>query len=326
MHAPADRSSLHRHPELHCNEPSRVADLLAAKGFDLVLPHSRDGTGNGVHINAIDLPSIHMCYVSYGTEAVARTTPARTDYRIQLPLAGRSVSVMQSTEVACTGSQGVVSSPVCNQTIRSAADSQRLMMYFAGDALIRHMSAMLGEAVTQTVCFEPALDLAGGFGRSLRRWVMLAVEELDQSDALLANPLAVAQFEQMLLTGLVCGQPHNYSERLKRHATVSPRSVRRAMDYIHAHLHEPITAGQLASAAGVPGRTLYSHFRRATGLAPLAYVRKARYERVHRELLAGSGAHLTDIASRWGFEHMGRFAQGYRALFGERPSDTMRRR
>jgi AraC-like DNA-binding protein len=325
MHVPVNRSPLHRHPELYCRDAAGVADLLASKGFNLILPHHREDD-DGMQINAIDLPSIHLCYVSYGTEAIATTTPARTDYRVQLPLAGCSVSVMGRTEVVCGGMQGIVGSPVCDQTIRSAADSRRLMMYFAGEALTRHLSAMLGEAIVEKVQFEPALDLTRGAGRSLRRWVMFAVEELDHGDALLHNPLAVAQFEQLLLTGLVCGQPHNYSHLLDRRTTISPRSVRRALDYIHANLHLPITAEQLAAAAGVPGRTLYAHFRHATGLAPLAYVRKARYERVRRELLAGNDGHLSLVAARWGFEHMGRFAQGYRALFGERPSETLRRR
>ncbi|WP_178131117.1 helix-turn-helix domain-containing protein [Reyranella sp. CPCC 100927] len=325
MQAPVDRSPLHRHPELYCSDAAGAADLLARKGFNLTLPHHRDGEG-GMRVNAVDLPSIHLCYVRYGTEAIATTNPARTDYRVQFPLAGRSVSVMGRTEVLCADMQGVVGSPLCDQVIRSAADSQRLMMYFAGDALIRHLNAMMGEAIVEKVRFDPVLNLASGAGRSLRRWVMLAVEELDDSNALLANPLAATQFEQLVLTGLVCGQPHNYSALLHRRTAISPRSVRRALDYIHANLHRPITAEQLAAAAAVPGRTLYAHFRLATGLAPLAYVRKARYEQVRRELLAGPDDHLTIVAARWGFEHMGRFAAGYRALFGERPSQTLRRR
>ncbi|HJQ56218.1 MAG TPA: AraC family transcriptional regulator [Vineibacter sp.] len=324
MHVLVDRSPLHRHPELACSDATGVADLLASKGFNLSLPRHREST-SGMEINAIDLPSIHLCYVAYGTEAVATTTPARTDYRVQFPLAGRSVSAMGRTEFVCGGTQGVVSSPVGDQKISSAADSRRLMMYFAGEALVRHLSVMLGEAIVGKVRFEPALDLARGAGRSLLRMVTLAVEDLDHSDALLQNPLAAAQFEQLLLTGLLCGQQHSFSDMLMRHAAISPRSVKRAVDYVHAHLHEPIAVEQLVAAAGVPGRTLYLHFRQATGLTPLAYVRKARYERVRRELVNGSGDSLTVIAARWGFDHMGRFAQGYRALFGERPSETLRR-
>lgn len=325
MHAPVDRSPLNRYPTLHSNDAASVASLLRSKEFDLSLLQPV-GSGGGVRINAIDLPNIHLGYVSYGAEAVVTTTPARNDYRIQMAVAGRSVTAMDRTEMVCEGMQAVVSSPLYDQTIRLNADCQRLLVYFASEALTRHLSVMLGEGVIGKVLFAPSMNLSAGAGRSLHRWVTLAVEELDQSDALLNNPLALAQFEQLLLTGLVCGQPHNYSEMLGRHGTVSPRSVKRAVDYIHANLNLPITAEQLVAAAGVPGRTLYKHFRQVTGLAPLAYVRKARYERVRQELMAGGKENLTLIAIRWGFEHMGRFAQGYRALFGERPSETMRRR
>lgn len=324
MHAPVGRSPLHRHVELLSHEAASTAELLRSKGFELSLPGGSAAHGV-MRINGLDLASIHLCYVSYGTDAVVTTTPARTDYRIQLPLAGRSVTVMEQTETLCQDAQAVVSSPLYDQTIRSSAECQRLMVYFAGDALTRHLNTMLGEGIAGKVRFAPSMDLTRGVGRSLLRWVTLAVEELDRGDALLHNPLALAQFEQLLLTGLVCGQPHNYSAMLERPGMVSPRSVKRAVDFIRANLHLPITAEQLVAVAGVPGRTLYKHFRHATGLAPLAYVRKARFEEVRRALLDGGGETVTAIAAQWGFEHMGRFAQGYRLLFGERPSETQRR-
>jgi AraC-like DNA-binding protein len=325
MHAPVDRSPLHRHIELLSHEVASTAELLRSKGFELSLPAGSAARGI-MRINAIDLASIHLCYVSYGTDAVVTTTPARTDYRIQLPLAGRSVTLMEQTETLCQDAQAVVSSPLYDQTIRSSADCQRLMVYFTGEALTRHLNAMLGEGIASRVRFAPSMDLTRGVGRSLLRWVTLAVEELDRSDALLHNPLALAQFEQLLLTGLVCGQPHNLSAMLDRPAMVSPRSVKRAIDFIRANLQLPITVGQLVGVAGVPGRTLYKHFRQTTGLAPLAYVRKARFEAVRRDLLDGSEQTVTAIAARWGFDHMGRFAHGYRLLFGERPSETQRGR
>ena len=41
-------------------------------------------------------------------------------------------------------------------------------------------------------------------------------------------------------------------------------------------------------------------------------------------LVLGRLAGLTDLALRWGFSHLGRFAQDYRRAFGEPPSRTLR--
>lgn len=47
---------------------------------------------------------------------------------------------------------------------------------------------------------------------------------------------------------------------------------------------------------------------------------------MHAELLSpGSRASVTDVAVRWGFFHLGRFAQQYRERFGVLPSETVRR-
>jgi hypothetical protein len=69
MHVPIDRSPLHRHTELHSNDAVSVAALLRSKDFELLLPR-RAETDGAARINAIDLPNIHLCYVSYGTEAI----------------------------------------------------------------------------------------------------------------------------------------------------------------------------------------------------------------------------------------------------------------
>jgi AraC-like DNA-binding protein len=47
---------------------------------------------------------------------------------------------------------------------------------------------------------------------------------------------------------------------------------------------------------------------------------------VHEELATAppGTVTVTQVAIRWGFAHLGRFAAAYRAVFAERPSDTMR--
>lgn len=48
-----------------------------------------------------------------------------------------------------------------------------------------------------------------------------------------------------------------------------------------------------------------------------------RLNGARRDLLAGSTT--GDAVAKWGFWHWSRFSHDYRALFGERPSDTLRR-
>jgi AraC family ethanolamine operon transcriptional activator len=38
----------------------------------------------------------------------------------------------------------------------------------------------------------------------------------------------------------------------------------------------------------------------------------------------GTNERVSDVALRSGFSHFGRFAEEYRRLFGERPSETLR--
>jgi AraC-like DNA-binding protein len=67
--------------------------------------------------------------------------------------------------------------------------------------------------------------------------------------------------------------------------------------------------------------------QRYRGTTPMDHIRARRLERVHDELLAADplATSVTDVAMRWGFGHLGKFAQAYRRRFDERPSETLRR-
>jgi AraC-like DNA-binding protein len=102
--------------------------------------------------------------------------------------------------------------------------------------------------------------------------------------------------------------------------------LQRAAQYIDAHLDDSLTIGEVATAAGVAGRTLHKHFHDEHGTSPMRYVRDCRFTQVRRALLqAGPQDSVTTIAFHWGFCHLGRFAVEYRKRYGETPSETLRR-
>lgn len=77
----------------------------------------------------------------------------------------------------------------------------------------------------------------------------------------------------------------------------------------------------------VSPKTLQNAFRSETGLSPRTFFQRFMLNRARLALLQGDPEEgkVTAIASGLGFTELGRFAVRYRALFGESPSETLRR-
>lgn len=102
--------------------------------------------------------------------------------------------------------------------------------------------------------------------------------------------------------------------------------VREATDYALAHTTEPITVAELCQKLNISRRMLNYCFQEVLDTNPVQYLRTLRLNGVRRDLREGAGTPqaIRDIAGKWGFWHLSRFAGEYRALFGELPSDTLR--
>jgi adenylate cyclase len=105
-----------------------------------------------------------------------------------------------------------------------------------------------------------------------------------------------------------------------------PHDVRRAIGYMRAHLAGNPSPANLIAHCDVPERTLRKHFRSFMSVSPLKYWRQLRLAAARALLLEGADdTSVTEIATRFGFGHFGRFAQDYRQHFGEAPSATLQR-
>jgi len=104
--------------------------------------------------------------------------------------------------------------------------------------------------------------------------------------------------------------------------------VKRAEDYALSHTHDHVHVGDLCRAASVSERALQYAFKEVVGVTPVAYLIRLRLHRVRQALLAAGRGSTTvsAVALDWGFWHFGEFSRAYKKCFGERPSDTLRRR
>ncbi len=94
--------------------------------------------------------------------------------------------------------------------------------------------------------------------------------------------------------------------------------LRRVLEYIEAHLREDIGLADLAAAVDLSPYHFSRAFKETTGLSPHAYVIRRRVER-SKELLAGTGLALAEVALACGFASQSHFSTAFRKLTGMSP-------
>ncbi|MCS5495165.1 helix-turn-helix transcriptional regulator [Curtobacterium flaccumfaciens] len=103
--------------------------------------------------------------------------------------------------------------------------------------------------------------------------------------------------------------------------------LRRAIRFAHDHAAEPIDVSDIAAAAGLSERGLQHLFRRSLDVTPMRYLREVRLDAAHLELTfqrpTTQSVLIHDVARRWQFFHLGRFAAMYRARFGQSPRESV---
>jgi AraC-like DNA-binding protein len=95
--------------------------------------------------------------------------------------------------------------------------------------------------------------------------------------------------------------------------------IHRAVEWIRAHLAEPIAVEALASIASMSVSSFHRHFKAVTGLSPLAYHKQMRLQEARRRLLAEPGA-VAHVAFSVGYESASQFSREYSRQFGLSPA------
>lgn len=93
---------------------------------------------------------------------------------------------------------------------------------------------------------------------------------------------------------------------------------RRLLEYIEAHLHEPLSLVSLAEVLGLGLATFTRRFRASFGLPPHAHVLNLRVARA-RSLVAGTLRPLRDIALECGFADQAHMTRAFRSRHGTTP-------
>jgi len=135
----------------------------------------------------------------------------------------------------------------------------------------------------------------------------------------LAEERPAGQFEDLVLDTLFA-QLEDHIKAVgsaERH-----RAAKRAAAFISEHCRDDVSMTQLCQTVSANRRTLHLGFIELYGIPPIKYLQAVRLCKVRRDLTKTEDTRerVTDIATTWGFNHLGRFAGAYREFFGELPS------
>ncbi len=146
----------------------------------------------------------------------------------------------------------------------------------------------------------------------------------DPTDMLDASYLNAVLFDSILAT---LDDPSRKEARVTMRHANAYRTVRAACEFVDSVRNEPLTVLDLCRVLNVSRRTLQYCFAEIHGISPLIYLRRVRLNRARRDLIQARDDRISvaSVAMHWGFWHLGRFSQDYRQLFGELPSETLRR-
>ena len=288
---------------------------------------SFQATFHGVLIRDVTLG-----YLDYSTAVRIEVQALPDDILIIVPATGSSTI---STTLADDFAIAVDASPVMAaipmpgkpMTLECGADTAHLVLRIQRHAFDTHLSRLLGRTLDRSIEFGPAFDVSLVTASRWNFAVQMLHAEIFEPESLLHDTIGLGSLEEFLMSALLHCQTSNFSQNLSSSKPPISATVRVAMDYIEEHLSEDVTVHDMANAANVSVRTLQNLFAKDVDQSPTNWVKNRRLERVRSDLAdasANSDVTVTNIATRWGFTHLGRFAVTYKNRFGESPSQTLR--
>lgn len=292
-------------------------------------PHSLSiGVGGDdfrARVRHLQLGDIHLAHFRYGSELDIVAQPLDC-YAVNFMLRGSTNTFVGRECVHSNVGDAVVYSPRLPFRLTCSQDHEMLCLVVPRSAVTSRARKLAGD---NEIDINFSLFVDGESGGMIRSTVATALQLANgRSDEL---PVALGwELRDAILTGMLLGLRHSHSGAITRESKdPSAKVLEQAMSEMRENLALPIPLPHIAHRAGVPLRVLQDIFRLHYNVTPLAYYRRLRLEAVHEELmrLTSRNSTVTDVAvATGGFLHLGRFSREYYKVFGEYPSETLRRR
>lgn len=296
--------------ETFCEHELQIGDASAR--FQLV--HSGMALGDiGLH------------FMTYG--ARVRIAPASLlDFAlVQIPLQGEAVDLIDGVRVNTHSRMGSIAGPGVELEMEWARGTTKLVLYIAKSTLEDAVFAMTGHPPEGEVRLSPEVDFTRPAHRSWFGLVRSLADGVQHDSPWTGNSLVAARIADAVILGLVANHWQVPARQL--HPSQEAAAVETVVAMLEESPDRQWRMVDLARPANMSARALSSAFQKKMNTTPMGYLQHLRLQGARRDLYSAMPGRttVTEVATRWGFAHLSRFAALYRSAFGELPSETLRR-
>jgi AraC-like DNA-binding protein len=279
-----------------------------------------DAVANRAMLRHTLLGNLGLSVIAYGGRTTVENPVGIDCFHFQFVLSGKCTIRVGHDEMALTPGCATLLNPFVPSAVTYSADCSKLIVNIPKSLFMASLIERIGQRPAQEVRFDSALFALDDRSTTFRAVELLLLEAEDKS----ATSVARAAAESLFVTKLLDKFPHNAfsgGDVSSRNETLFATVDR----YIDAHLGDEISASELAVMCNMSVRTLYDRFTQIKSVTPAWYVKNRKLRRVFERLSSEDARSVSEVATDFGFNHLGRFSSDYRAAFGELPSDTLRR-
>lgn len=123
---------------------------------------------------------------------------------------------------------------------------------------------------------------------------------------------------------LICGRVCSFFQDAPANIHTTDRQIVTAARFMSEHYAEPVTAAQIAAAAGFSPNYLSRKFRDAAGIGVHQYLTLIRMQHAALELVSTDDS-VTEIAFRCGFSDSNYFKDAFKKIYGVSPREYRKR-
>ncbi len=323
--AQTDISILAQHSVLKTVDPDQARYCVSQKFCDHKLDISDCGKALSLNYNHVAGQNLSVNYLHYGANVTINPGMLNSFYLLQIPISGRARVQHRGENIVANVNKATLLNPDRPTKMHWQKDCRKLLLQIDKSHLDLVAEKLTGTPLPGPVRFCTGVDLTSKNGAALKHLIVNCVSAIEHGQAFQGkNDENDRQTEFDLASALLMLQPSNVSHIVDTPCgDATTRSLKLAVDYIHANLHEPIQLADIALHAEVSIRVLQKGFSRRYGLAPMRYLKNARLDVARYRLMQRQNTPLvTRVAYDSGFSHLGRFAQEYKERFGCSPNQT----